>query len=57
MSGTKGGSDSGKTEAERRKERLSRALRENLKRRKEQARGRKPDKPPEDAEKARNNTR
>jgi hypothetical protein len=42
MSGTTGGGDSGKTEAERRKERLARALRENLKRRKEQARGRKP---------------
>lgn len=38
-----GGGDSGKTEAERRKERLGRALRENLKRRKEQARGRKPE--------------
>jgi hypothetical protein len=45
MSGTKGGSDGGKTEAERRKERLARALRENLKRRKEQARGRQPAKP------------
>ncbi|MGE0563398.1 MAG: hypothetical protein AB7O50_02680 [Pseudolabrys sp.] len=32
----------GKSEAERRKERLARALRENLKRRKDQARGRKP---------------
>jgi hypothetical protein len=42
MSGTKGGSDGGKTEAERRKERLARALRDNLKRRKEQARGRQP---------------
>ena len=43
-----GGSGSGKTEAERRKERLARALRDNLKRRKEQARGRKPAKPPQD---------
>jgi hypothetical protein len=57
MSGTTGGGDSGKTEAERRKERLARALRDNLKRRKEQARGRKPGKPADDAEKARNNTR
>lgn len=39
-----GGSDSGKSEAERRKARLARALRENLKRRKEQARSRKPGK-------------